>query len=316
MKRLSKYIFGKLPATSKNVSDKMAEKISHWIIHDQEKYPHIRSLEYCRHCQLGMCYMWSNTHFDMHHSIDWGYDIFKFIQPPENEITELFNSGYRTIFDIEKLKWPWGNSIKKSKYSTMWAVWGSWTCSSHCHDEFIQSKGKCVFIRNFVDWDETKHIQGMRHIMLLNILAMHKDGKKEHTPCARVSNKFMKATLGPHKNTVTIQRGFRQYGQPWKETLEGIIELIDKDDDLPFEYNKERLCLCECEYCKNSSPHSVFNCGFQWLARPELSDKNKKEMGLQETWEWSWYEWFGMPTHKLSDWMLFWLTSKFRKIDL
>ena len=197
----------------------------------------------------------------------------------------------------------------------MCAVCGSWTCSAQCHEEFIQSKGNWVFIRNFVKCEDTKHIQGMRHILYHNIFSMHRDGIKEHTPCARVSPKFMKATIGPKKNTVTIQRGFRQYGQPWKETLDAIIELVDKDDDLSFQYNKERLCLCSWDYCKNSSPHSVYNCAFQCLDKTDFSDKNMKEMGLNEVWECSCHEWFGMPTHKLSDWMHFCFSSKFRKLD-
>lgn len=55
---------------------------------------------------------------------------------------------------------------------------------------------------------------------------MHKDGLPEHTECAKVSPVFMTATLGPRKNTVYLQRGFRQYGQPLQETLDGIVDVM------------------------------------------------------------------------------------------
>jgi hypothetical protein len=61
--------------------------------------------------------------------------------------------------------------------------------------------------------------------MWINAYAMHKDGHPEHTDCAKVSPVFMKATLGPRKNTIYLQRGFRQYGQPLEETLKGMIEV-------------------------------------------------------------------------------------------
>jgi hypothetical protein len=54
---------------------------------------------------------------------------------------------------------------------------------------------------------------------------MYRDGHQEHTECAKVSSLFMKATLGPRKNTIYLQRGFRQYGQPLQETLDGIVEV-------------------------------------------------------------------------------------------
>lgn len=119
MKRLSKYVFGKMPTSSANISDKLASKVSHCIVHDQEKYPNIRSLEYCKTCSMGMCYMCSNEHFDMHHIIDWGYDIFKYLEAPKNTDNENFNLGYRTTFDMEELKCPCGKKIKNSKFSTM-----------------------------------------------------------------------------------------------------------------------------------------------------------------------------------------------------
>ena len=244
MKRLSKYIFNRMPAASAGTSEKMASKVTNCVIHDQNKYPNIRALEYCVTCAIGMCYMCSNHHSDLHHTIDWGYDIFKHLEAPHNTDNELFNTGYRTTLDLEELKCPCGSLIKNSKYSTMCAVCGSWTCSARCHEEYIQSKGKCIFIRNFLRNEETSNIQGMRNILYTNVKAMHRDNKPEHTPCARVSPKFMKASIGPHKGTITVQRGYRQYGQPCEETLKSIVEIVDKEDDQSFIHHRDRLCHC------------------------------------------------------------------------
>ena len=49
----------------------------------------------------------------------------------------------------------------------------------------------------------------MRNILWINAYAMFRDNHKEHTPCSRVSAKLMTATLGPTKNTIWLQRGFR-----------------------------------------------------------------------------------------------------------
>lgn len=83
-----------------------------------------------------------------------------------------------------------------------------------------------MFIRNFIDNYETKNIQGLRNILWLNEYAMRLDGHPEFAPCSKVSPKFMTALLGPYKNTMYLMRGFRQYGQPLEETIEGFVEVL------------------------------------------------------------------------------------------
>ena len=119
MKRLSNIIFKKLELSSINKAERIASKISTCGVHDQNLFPHVKALEYCITCSLGMCYMCSNDHFDNNHQIDWGYDIFKFLEPAHNDENELFNSGFRTTFDLEEMKCPCGRSIKHSRYSAM-----------------------------------------------------------------------------------------------------------------------------------------------------------------------------------------------------
>mmetsp|Transcript_28117 Transcript_28117/g.24847 ORF Transcript_28117/g.24847 Transcript_28117/m.24847 type:complete len:88 (-) Transcript_28117:238-501(-) len=87
----------------------------------------------------------------------------------------------------------------------------------------------------------------MRNIFYFNIAAMNQKNVAEHTPCTRVSPKFMKAMIGT-KNTIAVQRGFRQYGQPVQETLDAIVDIVDDDTDPHFIHHKERLCQCSCEY--------------------------------------------------------------------
>jgi hypothetical protein len=84
----------------------------------------------------------------------------------------------------------------------------------------------------------------MRNILYMNIEAMQKNNLAEKTPCTRVSPKFMKAMLGSKKGTIEVQRGFRQYGQPVKETLSAIVDIIEDDIDPHFTLHHERLCQC------------------------------------------------------------------------
>ena len=54
---------------------------------------------------------------------------------------------------------------------------------------------------------------------------MVRDGHPPGTAFSRTSPKFMLASLGDTKNTIYLQRGFRQYGQPLQTTLDAIVEL-------------------------------------------------------------------------------------------
>ena len=81
--------------------------------------------------------MCANEHVDNYHTIDWGFDIFNFMESPKNEINEKFNLGYRTTVDLTKLKCPCGNSIPGLRTSTFCAACGTATCSAECHDKFV-----------------------------------------------------------------------------------------------------------------------------------------------------------------------------------
>ena len=63
---------------------------------------------------------------------------------------------------------------------------------------------------------------------------MFRDNLKEFTLCSKSSPKFMIAMLGPSKNTIWLQRGYRHYGQPIEETLEAFKEIVDDVNDSHF----------------------------------------------------------------------------------
>ena len=108
-------------------------------MHDESKFPNLKALEHCNSCQIGMCYMCANEHADEYHTIDWGFDIFKYMESPRNETNDNFNKGYRALVDLTKLKCPCGNDIAGSRTSTICSGCGTATCSAECHDKYVQS---------------------------------------------------------------------------------------------------------------------------------------------------------------------------------
>lgn len=193
-------------------------------------------------CGLGMCYICSHEHLDSHHMVDWGFDVFNAMEPPRNELNEKFNLGHRTLIDWETAKCPCGAPLIGKKESAICSACGTATCSAACHDYFVQSRGMCLFVRNFTSSADLRNIQGLRNIHWRNGYAMQKDGLKEFHTCAKSSPKFIHAMLGPKKNTMWLQRGFRHFGQPQQETLDAFKEIIEDPEDKHFKENEQRLC--------------------------------------------------------------------------
>lgn len=189
-----------------------AHNISSCQLHDQNKFPNVKALEYCNTCQMGMCYMCMHEHLDAHHTVDWGFDIFNAMEPSRNEVNDKFNAGYRTLLDFDSARCPCGSSLVGKKTATVCSACGTATCSAECHDRYVQRQGRCLFIRNFTPGLGTESIQGLRNILWANAYAMFRDNHREFTACSRSSPKFMLAMLGPTKNTIWLQRGFRHYG--------------------------------------------------------------------------------------------------------
>jgi len=60
-------------------------------MHDESKFPNVKALEMCTSCDIGMCYICANEHIDDNHTVDWGFDIFNYMEAPRNDVNELFN---------------------------------------------------------------------------------------------------------------------------------------------------------------------------------------------------------------------------------
>ena len=84
-----------------------------------------------------MCYICANDHTEMHHTIDWGFDVFNAMEAPRDDKNEAFNAGYRSLFSFEEAKCPCGGSLVGKKSSTVCAACGTATCSAECHDRFV-----------------------------------------------------------------------------------------------------------------------------------------------------------------------------------
>ena len=103
MKKFTNFFFRS--KRSKNgpieAAQSMADNISTCSIHDENKFPNVKALEYCNSCELGMCYICANEHADDFHTIDWGFDIFNVMEAPRTEDNHKFNQGYRARLDLE-----------------------------------------------------------------------------------------------------------------------------------------------------------------------------------------------------------------------
>jgi len=83
------------------IQKSVAHNISNCQVHEEKDYPNVKALEFCMSCEAGMCYICANDHIGMHHTVDWGFDIFNTMEPPRNEVNESFNAGYRSLLDFE-----------------------------------------------------------------------------------------------------------------------------------------------------------------------------------------------------------------------
>ena len=78
----------KQPPSQRQFPASTAHNISSCQLHDQNLFPNVKALEYCNTCQMGMCYMCAHEHFDDHHTVDWGFDVFNAMEPSRNEVND------------------------------------------------------------------------------------------------------------------------------------------------------------------------------------------------------------------------------------
>lgn len=112
---------------------------------------------------------------------------------------------------------------------------------------------------------------------------MFRDNLPEFTLSSRSSPRFMKAMLGPSKNTVWLQRGYRHYGQPLEETLEAFKEIVADDNDEHFKSHTNKLCTCECSHCSEISPHPVHNCFYKCKENLKMDENTMNKLGMYTT---------------------------------
>lgn len=128
---------------------------------------------------------------------------------------------------------------------------------------------------------------------------MQKDGLPEFTYSSRSSPNFMVAMLGPRKNTIWLQRGFRHYGQPMDGTLQAFKDFVLDKKDSYYETHTDRLCLCSCDHCTSVSPHPVHNCEYKCTERygGELTEADMRKLGLFQDCHCQCSECILMPAH-------------------
>ena len=182
--------------------------------HDQTLLPYLRPLEYCNTCQLSFCYSCGNSHIDRFCDVEWGTEVFGLLEPPLNDKNEKFNLGNPYIFDLQKIKCPCGTLLLSENTSTICSACGTATCSSECHDKYMQKENKCLFIKNFVPNEKTATIQGLRLIKVTDFINALKNDLPVFSPTSLSNSKFLKALVSPYPFLFILQRGFRQYGQP------------------------------------------------------------------------------------------------------
>jgi hypothetical protein len=183
-------------------------------VHFESQLPHLRPLEYCHSCNISFCYSCGNKHFDKYCNVEWGLEVFTFLEPPRNEKNEKFNKGLPFGVDITKLKCPCGTPFLSKNTSAICSACGTATCSAECHEKYAQKEGKCLFINNFTPNSETATVQGLRLIKVTDFINAMKFNLPVLSPTSLSNSKFMKALTSPFPFYFILQRGFRQYGQP------------------------------------------------------------------------------------------------------
>ena len=88
MKKITDLLFKRGKVGSMLEATQAASNISTCGVHDENVYPNVRGLEFCRSCESGMCYICANEHADDFHTIDWGFDIFNKMESPRNDLND------------------------------------------------------------------------------------------------------------------------------------------------------------------------------------------------------------------------------------
>ena len=211
--------------------------------HDQRQFPDLVETDYCRSCDMKMCYMCAHPHFD--HGCHVSHTPHK--GPEINPSLKGFNWGALTLLSWKDLLCSCGKPWTDGHEPTICVACGSATCSADCHLK-LQEDHQCLFFTNFTAEEAVfEEVNGFRAILLHNI-NVAKQGQR----VTYASPRFMSA-FKHSESHIALQRGFRQYGTPASSTQDK-MQVIEETPTY-----EHRLCPCQCEKCVQS-PHPVYNC--------------------------------------------------------
>lgn len=123
-----------------------------------------------------------------------------------------------------------------------------------------------------------KSINSLMSIKAKILIESIKNNFPPYTKNSDIPTKFIHSYTGPVPFTIILQRGFRQYGQPHLTTLEYMNELTGEKGLEMYDKLASKLCICECNSCKNRSPHPVYNCVATCENIEELSENEKIDL--------------------------------------
>lgn len=211
-------------------------------------HSHLLAVFECKTCRKSLCYACAEEHQDHAHEVTGGVrGIDSELESPRDEKNKLLNEGAECVLHLDRLKCPCGKPFLKDPNSAICCVCGTATCSDLCHRKYVQEKGLCLYTRNYVQEIEVRR-QGCRCI--------------RHDEMTGTPGEYLSAVCGPRfveaetidDKTLRIRRGYSQFGQPLKETLEA-IEVIEPDPKKSP--NPKRKCLCKCTECSNRAMHPI-----------------------------------------------------------
>jgi hypothetical protein len=158
------------------------------------------------------------------------------------------NRGCKTSLHWPELKCaacekPW----REGKEPTICIACVNATCSAECHLA-LQDQQICTFFTNFEPKVEVyEDINGFRAIPKGNLVNVLQGQRVTYA-----SPRFLTA-VKEDEERISIERGFRQYGNP----VEGVLEKMKVLNQVP-DY-EHRSCACDCELCAKGT-HPVYNC--------------------------------------------------------
>lgn len=164
------------------------------------------------------CYACAEACTDAQHVLIGGVRGIENLEPPRNETNRLFNEGAEARLHMARLKCPCGIAFLSGSDSAICCVCGTATCSDSCHAMYVQELGKCLYSRNYIPHIE-KNRQGCRCIRITT-----------GSSCRFVPGQYLSHMCGPRfveaevidANTLSIRRGYSQFGQPLLSTLDAL----------------------------------------------------------------------------------------------